>query len=93
MRKLTDKEKAGLLLDTREAALAGGENGPVVLPGNPDESPLIRALRPEADPHMPPKKQLAEADIAKLRSWLVAAAETTVSRPVQVELQVPATWH
>lgn len=64
------EEKAGLWLDTPEAVLAGGENGPVVVAGRPEESPLIRALSPEADPHMPPKKQLADAEIASLRDWV-----------------------
>jgi mono/diheme cytochrome c family protein len=65
------EEKGGLLLDTREAALAGGENGPVIVPGKPDESLILQVLAPESDPHMPPKKQLSEPEIAALRSWIV----------------------
>lgn len=74
------EEKAGLLLDTPEAVLAGSENGPVVVPGQPDDSPLIRALDPDADPHMPPKKQLAAADIASLRNWVTDLGTAPASK-------------
>src|SRR3954468_19736702 len=37
--------KGGLRLDTPEGILKGGENGPVVTPGNPDTSKLIAAVR------------------------------------------------
>ena len=37
-----EKRKGGLSLETREAALKGGENGRVLVPGSPDESVLIR---------------------------------------------------
>ena len=66
------EKKSGLELDTFEAVLKGDEIGPVVKPGNPDESPLFNALAPGADPHMPPKKQLSEHEIAKVRAWIAA---------------------
>lgn len=84
------EQNAGLRLDTAEGVWKGGDDGPIAVAGKPDASKLIRVLAAESDPHMPPKKQLADADIAKLRSWLIAAAETTVSQPVQSALQVPA---
>src|SRR4028119_1051919 len=52
------EQNAGLELDTPEAVLKGDEAGPVIIPGKPDESPLLAALIAGADPHMPPKKQL-----------------------------------
>lgn len=75
------EEKGGLLLDTREAVMAGGESGPVVVPGQPEESPLVTALAAEADPHMPPKKQLEESDIATLRAWVIALAQQPEPAP------------
>src|SRR6266540_2938506 len=39
------KQRGGLLLDTRSTALAGGDSGPVLVPGRPDDSLLIRAVR------------------------------------------------
>ena len=38
------KLKGGLLLDTAAGLLAGGDSGPAIVAGNPDESLLIKAL-------------------------------------------------
>ena len=57
------KLKGGLLLDTRDGARKGGESGSAVVPGKPDESLLVRALRHE-DFEMPPKGKLPDAVIA-----------------------------
>src|SRR5438128_1199990 len=39
------KPKGGLLLDSRAGILEGGDNGPVVVPGQPEQSPLLKAVR------------------------------------------------
>jgi hypothetical protein len=72
---LADKVKGGLLLDSREALLKGGDNGPVIVPGNPDASPLIQAVR-YADPdlQMPKDKKLPEDEIADLVAWVKMGA-------------------
>ena len=50
------KSKGGLLLDSGAAILAGGDDGPVVVPGKPEESLLVKAIRQEdEDTKMPPK--------------------------------------
>src|SRR5580765_1136874 len=41
----SDKQKGKLRLDLREAALAGGENGAVIVPGKPEESVLVEAIK------------------------------------------------
>src|SRR5689334_3087621 len=46
--------QGGLRLDSRETILRGGHSGPALVPGNPDQSRMIRALRHEVEPHMPP---------------------------------------
>src|SRR4051794_11935366 len=47
--------KGGLSLDSRDATLRGGDSGPAILPGNPDGSRLIRAVRWKDDKlQMPP---------------------------------------
>ena len=38
------KPRGGLRLDTAAAALKGGKNGPAVIAGRGDESPLIAAV-------------------------------------------------
>jgi hypothetical protein len=61
--------KGGLRLDTREAVLAGGDTGPAVVPGKPEESPLVEAIRYEG-PEMPPKKKLPDAVVADFERWV-----------------------
>lgn len=71
----SEKVKGGLLLDSREATLRGGDNGPAVVPGHPDQSLLIQAVRyTDADLQMPPKKQLSEEQIADLEKWVKMGA-------------------
>jgi hypothetical protein len=69
-----EKSKGGLKLTSREAMLKGGDDGAVVVEGKPEESLLIKALAADADPHMPPKKQLSAAKIELLKDWLRAGA-------------------
>ncbi len=66
------ERKSGLELDTPEAVLKGGDEGPAVVPGEPDKSRLYQFLAPGADPHMPPKKQLGDADREMIRAWITA---------------------
>ncbi len=67
-----DKIKGGLMLDTREAWLHGGNTGPAIVPGKPDESLLIQAVRYTDDElKMPPKgEKLSDAQIADLTEWV-----------------------
>ncbi|WP_165251292.1 PSD1 and planctomycete cytochrome C domain-containing protein [Paludisphaera soli] len=69
----SEKQKGGLRLDSREALLHGGETGPVVEPGKPDESPLVEAVRYEGL-EMPPSGKLEAAEIAALTRWVEAGA-------------------
>ncbi len=70
-----EKKKGGLRLTTRDKALKGGEDGPVLVPGKPADSLLAKVILPDSDPHMPPKKQLPDKDIATLRSWIASGAK------------------
>jgi mono/diheme cytochrome c family protein len=69
-----EKKKGGLLLTSRVGLLKGNEDGPVVQIGKADQSKLIQALAAEADPHMPPKKQLSDKQISVLRNWIDGGA-------------------
>ncbi|MFO0801959.1 MAG: PSD1 and planctomycete cytochrome C domain-containing protein [Gemmataceae bacterium] len=70
-----EKQKGDLRLDSPAAILKGGENGPVVIPGKPDASPLIKAIRhKDPDLAMPPKGKMAEAPIAALTEWVAIGA-------------------
>ena len=65
------KLKGGLRLDSRGGLLKGGDSGPAVVPGKPDESLLIKAVRyKDEDTAMPPDKRLPEAVVADLEAWV-----------------------
>lgn len=70
--KAGDKVRGGLLLDTREAMLQGGNTGPAIVPGKPDQSLLIQAIRyKDEDLQMPPKgEKLTDQQIADLTEWV-----------------------
>src|ERR1043166_5679028 len=54
----SEKVKADLYVDNREGLLKGGETGPAVVPGDPEKSLLIHAIRYDADDlDMPPKNE------------------------------------
>ena len=60
-----------LYLDSREGLLKGGENGPAIVPGDPDKSRLIVAVAyGDVDLQMPPKRKLSVETIADLREWV-----------------------
>src|SRR5438270_7155001 len=67
------EQKAGLQLDSADGVAKGSDNGPVVVPGKSEDSKLIQVLADDSKPHMPPKKQLADEDVAKLRAWIASA--------------------
>ena len=69
-----EKQKSGLRLDSRAALLAGGEQGPSIIPGKADESLLIAAVRHEDDLKMPPSKKLPVDQVADLTRWITMGA-------------------
>ncbi len=72
-----EKIKGGLLLDTREASLKGGDTGPAVVPSDLEKSLLIQAVRyVNEEIQMPPKKQgkLSDSQIASLEAWVKMGA-------------------
>lgn len=63
------KKKGGLVMTSREALLKGGDNGPALDLNSPEKSALLESLAADADPHMPPKKQLSAKQIDALTQW------------------------
>jgi len=65
------KDKGGLKLDSHAAVLKGGESGVVIVPGKPEKSLLLKAVRHvDEDLSMPPKKKLPSHVIADLTRWI-----------------------
>ena len=66
--------RGGLRLGDRAAVLKGGEHGPAVVPGKPEQSLLIRAVEQQGDLKMPPTGRLTDREIAVLKRWVTLGA-------------------
>ena len=82
------KSKGGLTLDTRQGWTVGGDSGTALIPGNPDDSLLIKAIRhTDPDLKMPPKKsgaQLSGRQIADFEAWVkMGAPDPRLAAPVR----------
>jgi hypothetical protein len=64
------KPKGGLRLTSRAHILQGGDSGPAVVAGKPEESLLIRAVRHADKPRMPPREKLTGRQIDMLVRWV-----------------------
>src|SRR5688500_16737899 len=87
-----EKHKGGLDMTSREKLFAGAESGAVIDTNKVAASLLLKVLEPEADPHMPPKKQLTTNQITVLSKWVAggapwdsaALAEASAPRSVKI---------
>ena len=71
------KVKGELRMDSREALFKGGKHGPVIVPGKPEESELVRRIRlPDGHKEAMPSKgsRLSETEIRFIESWILAGA-------------------
>jgi hypothetical protein len=67
-------QMAKLDLRSREAALKGGEKGPSILPGKPEESSLYRKVAGLEKPLMPMGGKLPANEVAILKRWISEGA-------------------
>jgi len=88
----------GLRLDSREGMLKGGASGiPAVVPGDPEKSRMILAVRRlDSKLQMPPGDKLTTDQIADLETWIRAGAswgEATDARaPDKAAVDVQKFW-
>ncbi len=91
-----DKAKGGLSLESFQSLTKGGDNGPVLVPGNPDASPLVLLVEGKEKRVMPPKtaKQPPAAERGVLRAWVAAGAKedavTAATTLPDIKPRVPA---
>ena len=80
-----EKVSGKLRVDSREALLAGGENGPSLRAGDSAASLLIRALwhADDAPAGMPPDEKLPPAVIADFAAWIDAGAPWPATEPAR----------
>ena len=66
-----EKVSNGLRVDTRDNLLKGGESGPAIIPGDPENSLLIRAIQHSGgELKMPPNRRLTDEQIADFVRWV-----------------------
>jgi hypothetical protein len=64
------RHRGGLRLDSRAALVVGGDQGPAVVPGEPDQSLLVAAVRQSGELKMPPSGKLPARQIGDLVRWV-----------------------
>ena len=70
----TDQRMGGLRLDSRNGLLKGGRSGPAIVPGDPEKSLMIQALRQTGVLKMPKGGRLKPEEIDALAAWIKAGA-------------------
>src|SRR5580700_5974772 len=71
----TASKLGGLQLDSREHLLKGGNSGPAIVPGQPETSLLILAVRRTHERiKMPPAGKLSDEEISGLEAWVKMGA-------------------
>lgn len=86
------KPKGGLSLVTAESLRAGGESGPVVVAGKPDESLLLEYVSGD-EPQMPKgEKPLSAAEVATIRKWIASGAQWPAGVELRDKRQYDLDW-
>lgn len=86
----SEKSKNGLRLDSRAALMEGSVSGPVVEPGKPETSKLLKAIRHEKGPEPMPKEsdKLRDEEIAALTQWV----QMGLPWPAEAAAPAPQAW-
>ena len=87
-----EKQWGGLRLDSRATVLKGGDSGAAVLPGKPEESLLIEAVRQTGDIKMPPKDRLTDHQVDLLVRWVSLGAPWPGNEVVKKGVDSQAHW-
>jgi cytochrome c553 len=87
-----DDEEGGLKVDSREALLKGGDDGPAIVPGDPEKSRLLHMIRrDEGFPRMPKgAPKLGDATIAAFAEWIKQGAPWPAQKPAAASSAITA---
>lgn len=70
-----DKRKSGFAVTSFALLKEGGSSGPAIVPGDPDGSRLVRLIKHEEEPFMPPSGDpLKPEEIETIRKWIADGA-------------------
>lgn len=81
----TIQAKGGLRLDIGLGLRLGGQRGETIIPGNPEDSLLIKALKQTGQLKMPPGDKLSDEEIGYFEEWIRNGAvdpRETVDEPL-----------
>ncbi len=79
--------KGGLRLDSRNGWEVGGDSGPAIVPGKPDESHVLLAISRSGEmSEMPPKSRLSLQIVSDFRKWIADGAVDPRDGKAQVHL-------
>ncbi len=80
--------KGGLMVDTKDGMLIGGDSGAAIVPGDLDESLLWSAINHE-DYNMPPGKMLSQREIADFKQWIeMGAPDPRVVKAANIKSEI-----
>lgn len=87
------ESNGGLTLDWKSGWLTGGDRGPAIVPGDPDSSLLLKAVR-HSDPDLKmPERRLPDEQIAILEEWIKRGAfDPRVVQPEEQNSAVDSNW-
>ena len=83
-------QEAGLRIDSRNALIKGSEKYPVVVAGQPEKSPLLKAIQQTADLKMPPDEKLSADQVDAFRQWIKMGLPWPGNRPLAKSDSYPA---
>ena len=91
------KARAGLRLDTRAGWQKGGDGGPAITPGKPDDSLILKAIHArDGLKRMPPEGKLTAREIAALTRWIKEGAidprDGSPAKPVGTTVEAARKW-
>ena len=67
----TETKSSGFSVESLDAVITGGnKHGRAVVPGHPESSPLVQALRGDIAPRMPLGGELSSAEVARIEEWI-----------------------
>ena len=86
-----DKQKGNFRLDSAAGLRAGGDLGPAITSGAPEESLMLRAIGYQDETlKMPPRGKLSDRQIADLTEWIKAGAPYPARQAPAAKPQVPS---
>ena len=82
-----ENAESNLAVDSLSGLLKGGLRGPAIVPGKPEESLLIRAVRHGELLKMPPKSKLSAREVTQLAKWIQDGAFWPNAKPVPLKTE------